>query len=199
MKLARVLLAALLALAAGIADPQAPWQGPPVAHASVSLAVTMAELVERAELVVVGVAMERRSQWESVGGGKRIVTYTRVDVERAVYGAAPAELWVRTLGGVVDRIGQQVAGEPRLAIGERTLLFLTPSDGAYVVAARAQGHFRVLSRDDGKQVLHPSPDSGTLVPRKDGAPSAQKVLAGRELAPGVRHILELRDRIRPPR
>jgi hypothetical protein len=165
----------------------------------VSLAVTVEQLVEHSELAVVGVATERHSKWETVAGGKRIVTYTKVEVERTLFGTAPAELWVRTLGGVVDRIGQQVAGEPQLAAGGRTLLFLTPSDGAHVVTARAQGHFRVMTTDDGKRLLRPSPDTCALVPRKDGATPAQKALDGRELAPTVQLVTDLRSRARAPR
>ena len=43
--------------------------------------------------------------------GRRIVTYTRLRIDRMVDGNPQAEVWVRTLGGHVGDIGQHVDGE----------------------------------------------------------------------------------------
>ena len=163
--------------------------GPPVAEASVSLAVTLDELVSHADLVLVGRATERHSEWEDIGEGRRIVTYTRIELVRTMGGTPPEQLWVRTLGGVVDRIGQQVEGEARLPVGSRALLFLTRApDDAWVVTARAQGHFPLVATRDGKTRLRRSPDVGAIVARKGPSTPAHEVLVGRELEAALRAV-----------
>jgi len=126
-------------------DSAAPMQGPPRAEASVSIALSLDELLEASELAVVAVATERRSRWEKVGSSKRIVTYTKIEVTRSAWGTASSPLWVRTLGGVVGKIGQYVSGEARIALGSSSLLFLRRSaDEPWVVTGRAQGHYPVV-------------------------------------------------------
>ena len=95
--------------------------------------LTLEELLDRSTYVVVGTAGERHSVWEDLSAGRRIVTYTKITVERAVSGAPDKELWVRTLGGVVDKIGQAVPGEVQLTAGARSLLFLAQVNGVVVV------------------------------------------------------------------
>ena len=189
MQPVRVLVVGLVAALAFLAAPSPMWLGPPMAEASVALAVTLEELVDHADLAVIGRATKRHSQWEEVGGSRRIVTYTRLEQLRAVAGTAPDELWVRTLGGAVDDIGQQVEGEARLPLGSRSLLFLTHSpDDAWVVTARAQGHFPLAATADGKVKLRRSPDVGAIVARKGPSVPARDVLVGRELESALQAV-----------
>ena len=83
------------------------------AAASTSIELSVAELVSKSTLVLAGTPLDSRSLWEeSEGGrGRRIVTYTRLRVDRLIDGNAASEVWVRTLGGEVDDIGQHVDGE----------------------------------------------------------------------------------------
>lgn len=146
-KLASTLLACA-ALAPGAAVLSlGPTGGVSEAHAGLAFAVSLRQLVKVADLVVEGTAEESSSVWEDVpGAGRRIVTYTRVSVEDTAYGKAQKEVWVRTLGGVVDKVGQRVEGEAMLATGARALLFLKArEDGTHSVAEMAQGHFHVSS------------------------------------------------------
>lgn len=151
------------------------------AAASVSVLVSLEELVAASTYVVVATAGERRSVWEQLPSGRRIVTYTRLAVERSVAGAPGGEVWVRTLGGVVDRIGQSVSGEAQIPTGSRSLLFLSRVNGVVVVTAMAQGHYRIVSDERGRSTLAPSPDAGALLPRKGPTISARERLAGAEL------------------
>jgi hypothetical protein len=130
---------------------------------------------------VVGTPQEHQSRWEDLPSGRRIVTYTRVKVDTTVAGAKVDEVWVRTLGGSVGRIGQQVAGEARLTRGERALLFLSKAGQASVVAAMAQGHYPVLTDGKGNVTLKGSPDVGALVPRPGPVLSARDQLVGAKL------------------
>src|SRR5450432_4269476 len=88
----------------------------PCAEASVSISVSLDDLVARSSYAAVGTPVDRRSVWEEIGNSKRIVTYTRVDFDRTVFGKAPRSAWVRTLGGAVGKIGQSVSGEAQLSM-----------------------------------------------------------------------------------
>lgn len=171
-----------LGLALGTSTLALPTPGPAgEAEAAVSILMTLDELVTASSRVVVAEPLERTSRWEELGGGRRIVTYTRLAVDETVAGGTRSEVWVRTLGGRVDKIGQHVAGEATFTIGEKTLVFLEDVDGATVVTGMAQGHFR-LAEVDGDVVLKASPDAGTLLPRKGPSIAARELLVGARLA-----------------
>ena len=151
------------------------------AEAAVSMLMSLDELVVASTHVVVATASDRYSAWEQLPSGKRIVTYTRLTVERAVAGAPPQEIWVRTLGGVVGKLGQSVAGEAQIATGSRSLFFLAAVGDAVVVTGMAQGHYPIIADDKGVARLKPSPDPGMLVPRRGPSISAQERLVGGKL------------------
>jgi hypothetical protein len=160
------------------------------ANASVSLLVSLDELVATSTHIVVATPVDRRSVWEEVGQSRRIVTYVRLQVHSAVAGAPGSEVWVRTLGGAVGGVGQSVSGEAQLVKGAKALFFLSQVDGAHVVTARAQGHY--LVRADGK--LGPSPEAGALLPRRGPVISAREALVGVTIDEAVRTVSRARAR-----
>src|SRR5580700_6082924 len=102
------------------------------ASASVSIQATWDGLLRESTAAVVATSVETRSVWEN----GRIYTYAHLHVDRTLAGQVPsgAEPWVRTMGGVVGKVGQIVEGEAVLTAGESGLLFLHPGPpGAYVV------------------------------------------------------------------
>src|SRR5579863_8710065 len=116
------------------------------ASASVSLPVTWDALVRGSTAAAVVTPVDSKAVWED----GRICTYTHVRVERAVAGslAAGDEPWVRTLGGIVGKVGQIVDGEAVFSPGRASLVFLRAatagsagSAGALDVTARGQGQF----------------------------------------------------------
>jgi hypothetical protein len=116
------------------------------ASASVSIAVTWDGLLRESTTAAVVTAVEYRAVWEN----GRIYTYTHVRVDRAFVGnlATGGDAWVRTMGGVVDRVGQLVEGEAVLADGRPSLLFLHPGPvGAFEVTARGQGQLAIVADD----------------------------------------------------
>lgn len=171
--------------------------GPNAAQAAVSIQLSMDELVSAASYVVVATAAERRSQWEEVGGSRRIVTYTRLTIDRVVAGQPDGEIWVRTLGGVVGDIGQYVSGDAQLTPGKQAMLFLFKARSAVVVAGMAQGHYPVVSEpgDEARNAtgapralvrrLAASPDSGKILPRSGPTISAREVLVGATLEAAI--------------
>jgi hypothetical protein len=161
------------------------------AEAAVSILMSLDELVAASTYVVVGTATEHYSQWEELGGGRRIVTYTRVRVDRSVVGEPSSDVWVRTLGGAVGKIGQSVSGEAQLTIGAKSLLFLAKADAALVVTGLAQGHYPIVL--DGKtERLASSPDAGALLPRRGPTIGARDVLLGTTVDEGAAFVQRAR-------
>jgi hypothetical protein len=141
------------------------------AHASAVIALTLDDLVDKSDVVVVVTPKSKSARWES----GRIITYTTVVVDTAVAGgpAAGDSLTVRTMGGVVGDIGQKVFGEASLPIGAPVVLFLrdlpkplaaTSMPGARSVTGMAQGVMPIVLGADKVQRVGPSATSLTLVP-----------------------------------
>ncbi len=148
------------------------------ADAHTARILSLEELLAFSTHVVVGTAGEKHSVWEDLPSGRRIVTYTRLTVERVVTGKPGPELWVRTLGGAVGSIGQAVPGEAQLLYGSRSLLFLAEVNGVVVVAAMAQGHYPIVTDDKGTSRVSASPETGMLVARPGPVLSARERLVG---------------------
>jgi hypothetical protein len=140
---------------------------PSDASASVSIAVGFDALVKDSDAVAVITPVDAQSVWED----GRIYTYTKVKVEQGVAGdiGTGAESWVRTLGGVVGKIGQMVDGEPVFINGKSSLLFLRKfnSNAVFEVAARGQGQYPVTvdATTKVKKVIR-STTAGMLLPPK---------------------------------
>lgn len=140
---------------------------PTDAHASVSIAVALDALVKDADAVGVATPLETKSVWED----GRIYTYTRVKIEQGIAGelGSGADGWVRTMGGVVGKIGQLVDGEPVFTPGKPSLVFLRKfkTGGTWEVSARAQGQYPIVSDDSGKlRKVTRSAAVGVLYPPK---------------------------------
>lgn len=142
------------------------------AQASVSIAVTLDALVKDSDAVAVVTPVEHKSVWEN----GRIYTYTRVKVEQAVAGelTAGGDGWVRTMGGVVDKIGQRVEGEAVLTEGTSSFVFLRkqPDNTTnWIVAARAQGQFPIVLDEVSKtrKLVRATTLGAILPPKTTGA------------------------------
>jgi hypothetical protein len=139
------------------------------ARASTLIQLSVEELCQRATVVVAATPLESKVVWEdsAAGRGRRIVTYTRARIDRVVDGAAPGELWIRTLGGSIGNVGQHVDGEAILTPGQPGLFFLRRlPDGPHGVVGMSQGQYRF----DGASVaattrLARFPSMANLVPR----------------------------------
>jgi hypothetical protein len=188
-----------VALAASLASAWALVAEP--ARASVSIEVTWDGLLRESTAAVMATSVETRAVWEN----GRIYTYARLHVDRAIAGALPTggEAWVRTMGGIVGKIGQSVDGEAVLSPGESGLLFLHPGPpGAYVVTARGQGQFPLVQGDDPKAPPHlvRSHAAGTLLPPRPAATSAfaADVVHGRAVDDVARDVVAAWDQTHVP-
>jgi hypothetical protein len=178
------------ALGIALAASGASAVGEREAKATVSAAASFDDLVKDASAVAVVTPLEQRASWE----GNRIVTQTRVRIDRLVAGALPAEAWVRTHGGSVGHIGQIVEGQPSFAVGQASLLFLRPhvdsATGAvastFVVVASAQGQFPIAAAGQPARLVR-APNVGAIVDAPGKTVGTQRtqlasaVLEGRSL------------------
>lgn len=193
MRLKATLLAlVVVAPMAMLISPQSHELGLRHAEAAVSVSLSLDELVSTSTYVVVAKAAEKQSLWEDTPSGRRIVTYTRLDIERSVVGEPGTSVWVRTLGGSVGEIGQWVSGEATLKHGGRALLFLQKFGPSIVVTAMAQGHYPVVTDETGQTRLGSSPDTGMLLPRRGPAIGARDVIGGATLERALTLIEEVR-------
>lgn len=139
---------------------------PSDAQASVMIAVPFDSLVKDADAVAVVVPEEAKSVWEN----GRIYTYTKVRIDQGVAGeTGGGEIWIRTMGGVVGKIGQLVDGEPVLTAQKPALLFMRKfkAGGTWEVSARAQGQYPVVLDEAKKtQRVIRSANVGVLLPPK---------------------------------
>lgn len=138
------------------------------ANASVMIAVPFDALVKDADAVAVIAPQESKSVWEE----GRIYTYTRVKVEQGIAGdttGGNGEVWIRTMGGVVGKVGQLVDGEPVFTPNKPNLLFLRKfkAGGTWEVSARAQGQYPVVVDElSKKRRIIRSANVGVLLPPK---------------------------------
>jgi len=185
------------------------------ARASVVISALFDEIVRDSSAAVLVTPVDQRSVWQN----GRVYTYTQVHVDRAVAGSLEQDPWVRTMGGIVGKVGQSVEGEAVLTIGRPGMLFLQPArddvSGVYEVTARAQGQFPIVLDENNNQRFVRSSGVGGLVPtpqqRVDqvtrmraltgaapGAPLATDVLHKRLIEDGVRDVVAAWARIHVP-
>ena len=154
---------------------------PRAAQATLFRGLSLPDLVNLSELIVLATPLDASSHWEMLGGRQRIVTDTRVRVEDVVAKSAPAdgELLVRTLGGTVGERAALVYGEAALFLNQTSLLFMLRDAGVLRVAGMAQGHYPLFSDANRVVRLMLSPHAPELV--GEGEP-AMHILPGQELS-----------------
>jgi hypothetical protein len=134
------------------------------------------------------------SVWEEAEGGKRIVTYHRVQVQANVVGDGEQEIWVRRLGGVVEGVGQIVHGAATLRTGQPMMLFLAKrTDGTFSVIGMDQGCFPVTIDKDKKVRIARRPLTHAPLPSNKVARPAS-ALEGLSFEDAKRIVLEARKR-----
>lgn len=169
----------------------------PTAEASTVVAMTLPDLVDKSDLVLVGIPKSRVSRWE----GGRILTYTTVAVDQAIGGDVKAggTVVVRTYGGVVDGIGQITHGEAVLKPGTPMLLFLRPlppgtkpSEPSVAVTGMAQGALPIVVGVDKVARVVPDVSQLALVQKPtEKLPPASVAVANKPLTDTVTSVRAL--------
>ncbi|OQB13518.1 MAG: hypothetical protein BWY17_02795 [Deltaproteobacteria bacterium ADurb.Bin207] len=162
------------------------------AQAHTFIDMPLSYLAKTAHRVIVGVPVENMSVWESTEGGRRIVTYHRVQISAHIVGDGEREVWVRTLGGVVEGIGQLVHGAASLRPQQPVLLFLVERvDKTYSVVGMEQGSFPVRI-DKTRMTVESRRMAHAPLAGKPGVKPAS-VLEGLSLGEARRLIMEARS------
>ncbi|MEO7034167.1 MAG: hypothetical protein ABI548_09765 [Polyangiaceae bacterium] len=161
---------------------------PRVARATLFRGLSLPELAQLSEYIVLATPLDSSSHWEQLGGRQRIVTDTQVRVEDVVAKAVPSdgELLVRTLGGTVGDRAALVCGEAALFLGQTSMLFMMRDAGVLRVTAMAQGHYPLIFDKNQTVRLMQSPHAPELVGE---AEPAMHVLPGQDL-PHARSLIQ---------
>lgn len=117
------------------------------AEATVAVQLSRAELVQHADLVVRATIGSQASAWNP--GHTQIVTVTQIRVTAYLKGSGPDTLALRQLGGTVDQLRMQIAGDARFTPGQDVVLFLRQGDGVVFLTAMAQSAYYVLPGSNG--------------------------------------------------
>ncbi len=93
-----------------------------LAYATVVVPLTLADQVQRADLVVRARVGSVRSAYVAERG--TILSWTELEVTESLKGQAPVTLTLRQMGGTADGQTMLVPGDAHLAPGEEVILFL---------------------------------------------------------------------------
>lgn len=152
---------------------------PATASATISEALSLEQLVQRADYVVVATAQAEQARRDSRG---RIVTDFTLRVDEVMKGSASrgATLVMTSLGGAIGDIGMRVEGEPHPAIGARYVLFLrTMRDGRTL---------RAVGMSQGVMEVQVQAGTPTVMPGGGGLALMQRVQGG-QLVPAPAALL----------
>lgn len=162
---------------------------PGFAQATLLRGLSLRDMAARSYHILHLTALDSQCSYALIGGRRMIVTETRARVENVLAKSSPSagEVLVRTLGGVLDGVGQLVHGQAELVANAPSVAFLTRArDESLWVTGMAQGHFLISDGISG-QYLSASPHLPTLV---DFEHSGVKTLTGLPLAEARRLVNE---------
>ncbi|HEY0155794.1 MAG TPA: hypothetical protein VGF28_00730 [Thermoanaerobaculia bacterium] len=154
---------------------------PVVAEATIARAMQFDDKVENAAAIVVGKVVAQQSRWDE--SGRRILTYSTIQVEKTLKGAQAPQTTIVTPGGVVGDIAQEYVGIPRFAVGEEHVLFTRNAKAGPTVLYFDQGAYRVERNDRGERIVHPLVTSAVLMDTQRGmavAPEQPRTLTAFE-------------------
>ncbi|MCB9595921.1 MAG: hypothetical protein H6719_24590 [Sandaracinaceae bacterium] len=139
---------------------------PGVAHATLSEALSLDELVRQSTLVLRVTCVGERTLLDD---RSRIVMDYELRVDEVVHGASRAgeTVTMRRLGGELGDLGMRIEGEPSLTPGSRYVVFLYAVNGLLRPVGMSQGVLPV-STEAGALVVHPGGAGLALVQRGGG-------------------------------
>jgi hypothetical protein len=162
---------------------------PSFAQATLLRGLSLRDITLRSQHVLVLTPLDARTSFARIGGQRMVVTETRARVEEVIRNETrESEIFVRTLGGIVDGVGQLVHGQAELHVERPAVAFLTRArDSSLWITGMAQGHYPLSQPGNSQRFLTASPNLPTLV---DFERSSVRALTGRELGVARRLIIE---------
>jgi hypothetical protein len=98
--------------------------------------------VRGSDVIVTGHVLSVSSDWNA--DHSAIVTAAEIAVDEAWKGACADRISVRTFGGRVANVALEVEGAARFEVGERVVLFLRRSGGAYTPYGMKFGKYDIV-------------------------------------------------------
>ncbi len=163
------------------------------AHATLSRAMDLAELVRESEIVAL---VQVRGQSARRDARQRIVTDVEMDLLEPVKGSPGARFTLIQLGGELGEVGMAIAGETSFVDGRRYLVFArrsTMSPG-YRPVGMSQGVMLVDDDPQGNPQAHPGGGGLSLVDPRTGAHQPPALLGPTRLDVLLDEIRRLADR-----
>lgn len=118
--------------------------GASAARATVVVAVSLADQVQRSELVARATVVSQQSAWAA--DRTTIYTWTELRVTDRIKGNAPSTLVLRQMGGVAEGMAMAVPGDGHLVVGEDVVLLLHRQGENVFLFSLAQSVFHVDAR-----------------------------------------------------
>ena len=137
-------------------------------RASLLRAMSLGELTQTADSIVVGNVVSVSAAWDLQH--RRIISIIEVDIEETWKGPSPANRRIAIVqpGGSVGEMEMTVGGMPSFSVGEKLLLFLQ-GQRRFQVAGMSQGKRGVVWNEASKQWQAEAPDTEDVVEVGPGA------------------------------
>jgi len=139
---------------------------PMTAHATVVRAVQFDEKVEHAAAIVLGKVVSQQSAWDA--DKQRILTYSKIQIERTFKGMPAREITIVTPGGTVGDVAQDFVGVPRFNPGDERVVFVRNTSAGPTVLFLDQGAYRVDRNTRGERVVQPIDSQAVMVDTQRG-------------------------------
>ena len=166
-------------------------------RATTLLALSLEELVTRADLIVLGSVMRTESRWAKPG--RMIVTDAEVQVTQSLKGDTPSggTIVVTLPGGAVDSIALTIPGAPHLSTGQQALLFLQrgKSQSDLRIVGMSQGALVVVAQNGVSMIVPPENDADLVTRNADGkfsqgAPAVPQATALSDLVSRIKTLIK---------
>ena len=158
-----------------------------ISRAGMMSAPTLRDLIRANSHIVIGQVLSKEARSESVvvtDNGLRsnlVFTYYEISVTESIKGESTETYIVRTLGGKLEEFSVVYDGMPNLSVGEKVVLFLTPSDRpgrteAEVAYNLRHHHFAKFQVDlvDGHEMVN-LPTSKSVLGIEDESASSKQI------------------------
>jgi hypothetical protein len=130
------------------------WIVDSTVHASVVQKLTIEQLLERADHVIVATPFEKRARWNA---RRQIVTDVKIRIAEVLKGRhkTGTDIVITRLGGELDDIAMRVDGAARLVLGQTAVMFLreVPQMREIRVVGMSQGILPLQQQVDSVVVL----------------------------------------------
>ena len=124
------------------------------AEATLVEALTLSQLVERADVAAEVVARDQHVHWDSE---RRIVTDIQLEVLDSLKGDVGTDFVLTVFGGAIGDLGMRIEGEPTLVNGERYVVFARTYNNGWRPVGMSQGVMRIEQRNGSPETIRKRP------------------------------------------